>query len=416
MPHPFNYIKGDDYMGKDLKGRELGTGIRQKANGRYEARAMVKGHSISISNESLRVLRKEFDIAKQKLESEQEVFYGLTLNEWFDQWFYNYKIHTIKKTSITPIKQKYRKVGDILGERQLDKIKNFELQEIITSLINKGHSSKYVKEIASTICSIFAMAKENDLIKTNPAAMLAVPNVVHKKDYRILEPDEEQVFLSYAKRRWSYELIFILLNMGLRCGEIGGLNIDDVDFNNKSICVNKQLVCSYYEGVKTLEITSPKTANAIRELPFTNAEVERVLKHQIEKTINRKKELGNRWRGENEFLNLLFTTNLGSPMTRYNIEREINHIINEMNTDEQIMARMENREPKVYQNCYPHALRHTFCSKCFKVGVDPKVVQMLVGHQNYSTTIDIYTHVMQDVLNKEMNKLKQAEVSKLNIL
>ena len=28
-------------MGKDLKGKELGTGIRQRKDGRYEARALV---------------------------------------------------------------------------------------------------------------------------------------------------------------------------------------------------------------------------------------------------------------------------------------------------------------------------------------------------------------------------------------
>ncbi|WP_373125179.1 tyrosine-type recombinase/integrase, partial [Blautia producta] len=37
----------------------------------------------------------------------------------------------------------------------------------------------------------------------------------------------------------------------------------------------------------------------------------------------------------------------------------------------------------------PHALRHTFCSRCFEKGITPKVVQQLMGHAHYSTTIDI---------------------------
>ncbi|MCQ4982215.1 MAG: tyrosine-type recombinase/integrase [Blautia coccoides] len=38
---------------------------------------------------------------------------------------------------------------------------------------------------------------------------------------------------------------------------------------------------------------------------------------------------------------------------------------------------------------HPHALRHTFCSRCFEKGITPKVVQQLMGHAHYSTTIDI---------------------------
>ena len=53
---------------------------------------------------------------------------------------------------------------------------------------------------------------------------------------------------------------------------------------------------------------------------------------------------------------------------------------------------------------YPHAIRHTFCSRCFEKGMDAKVVQMLMGHQHYSTTIDIYTHVTETKFEEEIAK------------
>ncbi len=56
----------------------------------------------------------------------------------------------------------------------------------------------------------------------------------------------------------------------------------------------------------------------------------------------------------------------------------------------------------------PHAIRHTFCSRCFQLGMNPKVVQKLMGHQHYSTTMDIYTHVMEDDLTEETCKMKSA--------
>lgn len=56
----------------------------------------------------------------------------------------------------------------------------------------------------------------------------------------------------------------------------------------------------------------------------------------------------------------------------------------------------------------PHALRHTFCSRCFEKGITPKVVQQLMGHAHYSTTIDIYTHISEEMMGNELEKFKVA--------
>lgn len=60
--------------------------------------------------------------------------------------------------------------------------------------------------------------------------------------------------------------------------------------------------------------------------------------------------------------------------------------------------------PIEFKDLYPHAIRHTFCSRCFEKGMDAKVVQMLMGHQHYSTTIDIYTHVTETKFEEEIAK------------
>ena len=57
---------------------------------------------------------------------------------------------------------------------------------------------------------------------------------------------------------------------------------------------------------------------------------------------------------------------------------------------------------------HPHALRHTFCSRCFEKGITPKVVQQLMGHAHYSTTIDIYTHISEEMMGNELEKFKVA--------
>ncbi len=119
------------------------------------------------------------------------------------------------------------------------------------------------------------------------------------------------------------------------------------------------------------------------------------------------RELGDRYRCPEEY-NLVFVTSMGSPVTRYILGKEINNIVDEINLKENIEAIKENRNPIVFEKVYPHALRHTFCSRCFERGLNPKVVQKLMGHQNYSTTIDIYTHVTENAYDEEVRKFNMG--------
>ena len=101
---------------------------------------------------------------------------------------------------------------------------------------------------------------------------------------------------------------------------------------------------------------------------------------------------------------MVFTTSLGSPVIRNVAEKEIKKVVKAINFQEAIEAVKENREPIEFKDLYPHAIRHTFCSRCFEKGMDAKVVQMLMGHQHYSTTIDIYTHVTETKFEEEIAK------------
>lgn len=72
--------------------------------------------------------------------------------------------------------------------------------------------------------------------------------------------------------------------------------------------------------------------------------------------------------------NLVFTTSMGSPTTRYTAEKEINKVVKAYNEMENFNAVKENRVPK------------------------------LMEHATYSTTIDIYTDVMKDKMDEEVLK------------
>lgn len=214
---------------------------------------------------------------------------------------------------------------------------------------------------------------------------------------------EQTRFLQEVEHNWYKEMFYIMFLTGMRIGEVGGLKWEDIDWNKKCINIQRSLSCQYENGVKTMRLTKPKTHNSYRSIPFM-AETEEILLSQKEKQNRQKKAYGNRWRSSGEFDNLVFTTSLGSPVIRNVAEKEIKKVVKAINFQEAIEAVKENREPIEFKDLYPHAIRHTFCSRCFEKGMDAKVVQMLMGHQHYSTTIDIYTHVTETKFEEEIAK------------
>ncbi|MGN0372745.1 MAG: tyrosine-type recombinase/integrase [Enterocloster sp.] len=62
----------------------------------------------------------------------------------------------------------------------------------------------------------------------------------------------------------------------------------------------------------------------------------------------------------------------------------------------------------LWRKCRALHFRHTFCSRCFEADMQPKVVQSIMGHQHYSTTIDIYTHVTDEKYQEEIGKFGRA--------
>ena len=210
-----------------------------------------------------------------------------------------------------------------------------------------------------------------------------------------------------VEANWYKEMFYIMFLTGMRIGEVGGLKWEDVDFKNKCININRSLSCEYESGVKTVRLTKPKTHNSYRKIPFMG-EAEEMLLSQKKKQNKIKKELGKRYRSDGEFSDLVFVTSMGSPVFRYHAEKEVKKVVKAINEQEAFESVREQREPHYFEDLYPHAIRHTFCSRCFQLNMNPKVVQKLMGHQHYSTTIDIYTHVMQNDIDSEVCKLESA--------
>lgn len=88
-----------------------------------------------------------------------------------------------------------------------------------------------------------------------------------------------------------------------------------------------------------------------------------MFRSQLEKVNQLKKALGKRWRVAGEYEDLVFVTTMGSPVLRYHAEKEIKKVIKQINEQEAFDSVREQREPHYFEDLYPHAIRHIFCSR-----------------------------------------------------
>lgn len=55
-----------------------------------------------------------------------------------------------------------------------------------------------------------------------------------------------------------------------------------------------------------------------------------------------------------------------------------------------------------------HTLRHTFATRTIEQGMQPKVLQTILGHSTLAITMDTYVHITDDEKEKEMKKFEVA--------
>lgn len=393
-------------MGKDLKGKNLGKGYSQRKDGRYEARAVINGVKIDIYDMNLSNLKKSFEIAKAiVLRDEKNVRPNVTLKEWYTEWFEKCKAPTLK--SDVSRKTYDRKVRNtyiaIIGDKRVEDITQINMQAATQELVDKGYTERSIKEALGVVRECMDIAIVNHIIRANPCTGIKVVNANMQKDRRVLTHAEQIQFLNEVKDSYYYEAYAILLSTGMRIGEFSGLQWNDVDFENKQITINRSMQTAYIDGKKIEELTTPKTSNSYRSIPFFG-DTEQLFRAWKTKQDFYRQKLGDRWRARPELGDLVFTSTMGSPVTRYVIVHDINKVVQNINLKEIYAASREGRQPKEFEHLHPHAFRHTFATRCFEKGLDPLFVQSIMGHANYSTTVS-YTHVLDDMKQREVAKV-----------
>lgn len=380
--------------------------LRRRSNGLWEARKQVNGNSVRVSGFDKEQVLAEFDKKVQEAENPILISSDITVNAFRNRWFNTFKVPKIKATSVYPMTRRYeRTFGERIGKRKLNSITYFDIQEAINGMMSDGIGVTTIKDALGSLRECFESAKNNGLIAINPCFDIILPEKTDSKQRRFLTVAEQKKFLETAETEyaWYYPMLKVMLLTGMRISEVGGLCWSDVDYENDIIHIRRALYSQYEYGERHLRFTTTKTINSVRDIPMM-ADCKKMLKLQKKNQDRIKKELGKRYRSEYEegLSDLVFTSSMGSAATRYNVAPIINKIVQSINLREDYESVQENREPVYMKPVSPHALRRSFCTRCFEAGMNIKVVQKIMGHNNYATTANIYTEVMPDKMNEEI--------------
>lgn len=266
------------------------------------------------------------------------------------------------------------------------------------------YSYRTIKEALGALKECLEIAVVNKVIRVNPCIGINVlkANVTAAKEKRVLSDWVLELFLKEAKHSYYYEAYMFLLLTGVRIGEFSGLRWQDIGFITRTIVIEKSMRTYYDNGKKVEELCTPKTAKAYGKIPFLG-EVEKYLFGWRKKQQKLKEELGDRWRANPKHGDLVFTTSMGAPATRFLISHDRNRVCNNMRAVEHYDAAKEGRAPIEIKNIPPHISRHTFATLCFKKGLTPLFAQEVMGNSSYLTT-PYYIHITDYTVKEEIEK------------
>lgn len=393
-------------MGKDLKGKELGTGISQRKNGTYVARYVnMYGERKSIYDKDLKSLKREYAKAKaDNILGHTVQCESMTLTQWFHIWIDSYK-HLIREDSKMQYTMVFNKhIEPYLGNLKFSFISKVQCVALLNQLKDEGLGWSMLNRVRILIGDMYNRGMEDNYAAKNPMRGVKLPLNRPKDERRVLSRNEQALFFECSAGTFYNNLFVVAINTGLRPGEIFALSREgDIDFESNEITVSKTLVYQKYlsDTKKEFHMEPPKTQSSHRKVP-----INKICKIALKKQFVQKKVVEQRMGKNEQFPDLLFTTSRNTPINSQILLDAIDRIVNEINL---MLTPIEQIE-----RFSGHCFRHTFATRAIESGVTPKTLQKYLGHATLQMTMDLYVHVSKDTKQSEMEKL-EATMEEISI-
>ena len=396
----------------DKKHRLLKKGEIQRADGYYTYRWTSRnGKRHSVTASTLEELReREEQIARDMSEGIRGDAKNVTLDDMFELW--KRLKRGLKGNTFQNYCYMYRTfVSPEIGKLRIATLKKSDIKAFYNSLVDgKNLKIATVDNIPTVLHQVLEVAVEDRYMRTNISDNLMKElkqshNIGQERKRALTEPEQE-LFLDFLKRdntpyRHWYPVFAVMVNTGMRVGEITGLRWEDVDFEENVIEVSHTLV--YYnhsdEGCY-FSIHTPKTEAGKRVIPMLDEVREAFLEEKSYQESNQLKCKAS----IDGYTDFIFINRFGNVQHQGTLNKALRRIIRDCN-DMQLAK--GGKDPLLLPRFSCHSLRHTFTTRLVEAEVNLKVIQDALGHKDFSTTMDIYTDVTKELRQREFDSLQE---------
>ena len=274
---------------------------------------------------------------------------------------------------------------------KLDPIANVPVSQVTAPMLNEilrkiADKPNQAQKVYMTMNRIFEMAVFMGYIDKNPCTFLAKPKY-HAPEKRVAT-DEEIKAVDMTVFTPREDLFFRLIrNYGLRKGEALAVTKESFDFKNNKLIVNASIDFSSNRG----KSKAPKTASGNRKIPLLSKDI-LFFKKMVRDSAT----------------DYLFTNATNeNPISATSFKRMWAGIVKKVEKT----AKDNNLTLPGTMTC--HIWRHTYCTDLLLADVPPKTVQYLMGHSSITVTMDIYTHINENRIDRskfeKMRELNHEE-------
>ena len=307
----------------------------------------------------------------------------MTFGEWMELWYKTYsKPHIRLTTQLCYENRIYLHIIPSIGEIPLNKLTQSDLQKFYADLKKNGRKSKVerygtgvsdrlVRSCHATCRTALQKAVDEKLISANPAIGCKLPPK-KAQEMQVLTHEEMRRFLIQSKQDDFYELALLELATGMRRGEICALKWSDLDFETGALRIQRQA----YHVDHGVVISEPKTKQSCRSI---------ILPPSVLNVLRQYREaVDSEW---------MFPSPVkeGEPLNPNGVYRKM----------VKILDRAQCKRVRF------HDLRHTFATTALEHGMDIKTLSAIIGHVSSATTLDIYSHITDEMQANAANKIEK---------
>lgn len=357
--------------------------IKQRKDGYFEQKVTISPNNRKsvYGATKAEVRRKARELIAEAMRYDISNVKKMTVSTYMTHWLEEVKKPDLKPSSYDRVEQSLKyQIFPAIGHIQINALTSNDVQKMINTIINEKSYST-AKKAYNNLNACMELGVQRGEILKNPVKGVKLPSskVKERKEITAYTPEEIAAIVEEAKRsykngtpvyRYGY-LIILILNTGMREGEPLYLKWKDVDLEKRHIYIHGNVVevKNRAENAESsyvlLEQDTPKTDKSTRYIPLNDNAVD-ALEH-LRKIIKDKDRV-------------IATKNhtITSPRKVYK-------------TMECILKKcgITDKENLV------HALRHTFATTLIRSGVDIKAVSEILGHEDVSTTLNTYHHVVE---------------------